>query len=170
MSVIIHKKLFIYCIIVTLFITFSFLTCRVCAQDIQEGGRTEITDIKVENNKAVSTNTILSKIKSRTGNPFLQKLVNEDIKVYNPHKDGIVYDSQAVKQKYGIGPEHIVDMLALSGDASDNIPGVPGVGQKTAVKLLTEYGSLDNILTASDRIKGKLGENLRENSNQAADA
>jgi DNA polymerase-1 len=55
----------------------------------------------------------------------------------------------------------MTDVLALMGDASDNIPGVPGIGEKTAVKLVAQYGSLDAILAAADTIKGKVGENLR---------
>ena len=67
----------------------------------------------------------------------------------------------AVQEKYHITPSQVVDMKALSGDASDNIPGIAGVGEKTAVKLLSEYGTLDGIYAAADGIGGKLGEKIR---------
>ena len=68
---------------------------------------------------------------------------------------------------YGIKLEQFIDLKALMGDQSDNIPGIPGVGEKTAVKLLNEYGSLDNIIEKRFEIKGKLGENIQENYEKA---
>jgi len=77
-------------------------------------------------------------------------------------------DSQAVKTKYGIEPETVVDLKGLTGDKSDNIPGVPGVGEKTAVKLLTEFGNVENILDQLDAVSGeKLRENLRKHAELA---
>ncbi|MBP1763346.1 MAG: polymerase [Firmicutes bacterium] len=77
-------------------------------------------------------------------------------------------DSQAVKTKYGIEPETVVDLKGLTGDKSDNIPGVPGVGEKTAVKLLTEFGTVENILDQIDAVSGeKLRENLRKHAELA---
>lgn len=73
----------------------------------------------------------------------------------------------AVFEKYGITPAQVVDMKALMGDASDNIPGVAGVGEKTAKKLLTEYGTLDALYAAVDSIKGKAGDRLREGRDSA---
>ena len=70
-------------------------------------------------------------------------------------------------EKYGISHELMIDLKALMGDASDNIPGVPGVGEKTAVKLLQTYGTLDKILENKEDIKGKLGERIRENEDKA---
>ena len=64
-------------------------------------------------------------------------------------------------------PEQMRDVLALMGDASDNIPGVPGIGEKTAVKLIAQYGSLENLLAHADEIKGKVGENLRAHKEDA---
>ena len=72
-------------------------------------------------------------------------------------------DIPGVEKKFGIGPELIVDYLALMGDKADNIPGVPGVGPKTAVKWLLEYGSMEGIIENADAIGGKIGERLREN-------
>jgi len=71
-------------------------------------------------------------------------------------------DAAAVKAKFGVGPELIVDYLALVGDTTDNIPGVKGVGAKTAAKWLDQYGSLDALIQHADEIKGKAGESLRE--------
>jgi len=77
-------------------------------------------------------------------------------------------DSQAVKTKYGIEPELVVDLKGLTGDKSDNIPGVPGIGEKTAVKLLSEFGTVENILDQLDAVTGdKLRENLRKHAELA---
>ena len=70
-----------------------------------------------------------------------------------------IYDEEDIRKKYGVGPEKIVDVLALKGDASDNIPGVPGIGEKTALALIKEFGSLKNILNNPDKISKK---SLRE--------
>src|SRR5690554_5932019 len=71
-------------------------------------------------------------------------------------------DEAKIKAKFGVGPKLIVDYLALVGDSSDNIPGVKGVGAKTAAKWLEQYGSLDALIEHADEIKGKAGERLRE--------
>ena len=81
--------------------------------------------------------------------------------------DVIVYDPSGVYDKWGVTPQQVPDFLGLMGDTSDNIPGVPGVGPKTATKLIQEYGSLDEVLAHAEGIKGKLGENLRNNKDQA---
>ena len=70
-------------------------------------------------------------------------------------------DREGVIAKYGVPPELIIDYLALMGDTSDNIPGVPKVGPKTAAKWLNQYGSLDELVARADEVKGKVGENLR---------
>lgn len=72
------------------------------------------------------------------------------------------YTPEAFKERYGIEVSQFVDLKALMGDKSDNLPGVTGVGEKKGVKLLQDYGSLDGILAHKDEIKGKLGENIRE--------
>jgi DNA polymerase-1 len=77
-------------------------------------------------------------------------------------------DSLGVKEKFGVPPEKMVDYLALVGDASDNIPGIPGVGPRTAAKWLNEYGSLEAIIAHAGEIKGKAGENLRAHLTQLA--
>jgi len=78
-----------------------------------------------------------------------------------------VYDPAKVKERYGISPEHIVDMKGLVGDKSDNIPGVPGIGEKTAAKLIQDFGTVENILMNTEKLKGKLRESLEIYSEQA---
>jgi DNA polymerase-1 len=78
------------------------------------------------------------------------------------------YTPQHIQEKYGLSAEQIIDMKGLMGDASDNIPGVPGVGEKTAIKLLKEYGTLENLLQSIDKVSGKkLQEKLEEFKGQA---
>ena len=100
-----------------------------------------------------------------SGDKDLAQLVDERVKLLDTMKQ-VTYDPAGVREKYGVTPEQIVDWLALMGDTSDNIPGVPGVGPKTAVKWLDEHGTLDALLAAKDSIKGKIGERLREFADQ----
>ncbi|EYE89212.1 DNA polymerase I [Fervidicella metallireducens AeB] len=79
-----------------------------------------------------------------------------------------LYDIQQIKDKYGLTPEGIIDLKGLMGDASDNIPGVPGVGEKTAIKLLLEYKTLENVFENLDKVSGKkLKENLEKHRDDA---
>lgn len=75
----------------------------------------------------------------------------------------VTTDIPGVLDKYQIRPDQIIDYLALMGDSSDNIPGVPKVGPKTAVKWLQEYENIDGVIENANEIKGKVGENLRNN-------
>ena len=100
-----------------------------------------------------------------TGDKDLAQLVNERVTLVNTMTDSVL-DRDAVKQKFDVWPEQIIDYLALVGDTSDNIPGVPKVGAKTAAKWLNEYGSADGIVEHADDIKGKVGESLRDNVEQ----
>lgn len=95
-----------------------------------------------------------------TSDKDMAQLVNEHIFLVDTMKDSRL-DTQGVVEKFGVSPAQIIDYLALMGDTSDNIPGVPKVGPKTAVKWLQEYGSLQNIMAHADAIAGKVGENLR---------
>jgi DNA polymerase I len=99
------------------------------------------------------------------------QLVSENIYMYKPAKSGesaIIWGVQEVCERYGIErPEQLIDILGLMGDASDNIPGVPGVGEKTAIKLISEYGSVENLLEKTSELKGKLKDNLEEFKGQA---
>ncbi|MBI5699588.1 DNA polymerase I [Candidatus Saganbacteria bacterium] len=84
------------------------------------------------------------------------QLVNKQIKVLTLRKgisDTVLYDEKAVKERYGLDPDQLIDFKALKGDASDNIPGVPGIGEKTATELLKEYKTLDNLLEHTGDIK-----------------
>jgi len=97
------------------------------------------------------------------------QLVSERIFIYRP-KYGGGYEKlgiEGVEEKWGLKfPEQVIDLLGLMGDSSDNIPGCPGVGEKTAVKLLEEFGSIDNLLKSTDKLKGALKTKVEENSEQ----
>lgn len=95
-----------------------------------------------------------------TSDKDMAQLVNDHVTLINT-MSGVKMDPNGVKQKFGVFPNQIVDYLALVGDASDNIPGVPGVGPKTASKWLTEYAALENLQSHAAEIKGKVGEKLR---------
>ncbi len=97
-----------------------------------------------------------------TGDKDMAQLVNEHVKLEDSFKDRVM-DIQGVYDKFGVWPNQIVDYLTLMGDASDGIMGVPGVGAKTAAKLLNEYQCLGGILENVDKIKGKVGQNIKDN-------
>ncbi|MFC1942368.1 DNA polymerase I [Chloroflexota bacterium] len=104
-----------------------------------------------------------------TGDADTMQLVSPRVKVLSPKpgktfSDTILYDEEAVRQKYGVGPEHIVDLKGLEGDASDNIPGVPGVGKKTAVKLIQQFGAIEEIYSHINEVTPpRIQEILRQN-------
>jgi len=77
-----------------------------------------------------------------TGDKDFYQLVNDKVKILHP-KDFSIMDSQAVEEKFGVPPDKVIDTLALMGDTSDNIPGVPGIGPKTAISLIKEFGSFE---------------------------
>ena len=96
-----------------------------------------------------------------TGDKDLAQIVDQNIHLINTMSN-VRLDPDGVKDKFGVPPGRIIDYLTLVGDSVDNIPGVPKVGPKTAVKWLNEFGDLDQIVNNADKIKGKVGENLRE--------
>jgi len=100
-----------------------------------------------------------------TGDKDLAQLVNDHVTLINT-MSYYVMDEAGVRAKFDVPPAAIIDYLALMGDTSDNIPGVPKVGPKTAAKWLNQYGSLDNLVVHADEIKGKVGESLREHLDQ----
>ena len=100
-----------------------------------------------------------------TGDKDMAQLVNEKVVLFDSMKN-VTADVAGIIQKYEVRPDQIIDCLALMGDSSDNIPGVPSVGPKTAVKWLKEYESIEGIITSQDKIKGKVGEKLRDNIGQ----
>ena len=100
-----------------------------------------------------------------TGDKDMAQLVNRNISLINTMNNQRL-DRDGVKLKFGVYPEQIIDYLTLIGDKSDNVPGIPGVGAKTASKWLNEYNSLEKIVEKSNLINGKIGEKFRANINQ----
>ena len=100
-----------------------------------------------------------------TGDKDIAQLVNPHVTLINTMTN-LVLDEAGVLEKFDVPPSAIIDYLALMGDSSDNIPGVPKVGPKTAVKWLKQYETLDNLIAHADEIKGKVGESLRDNLGQ----
>ncbi|WP_343598935.1 DNA polymerase I [Mycobacterium sp.] len=99
-----------------------------------------------------------------TGDRDALQLVSDDVTVLYPRKgvsDLTRFTPQAVVEKYGLTPKQYPDFAALRGDPSDNLPGIPGVGEKTASKWITEYGSLETLVDRVDTVKGKVGDALR---------
>ncbi len=98
-----------------------------------------------------------------TGDRDALQLVTDSVHVVSTRKgitDIVVYDPPGVFERYGVTPAQVTDYLGLKGDTSDNIPGVPGVGEKTAARLIAEHATLDAVLAAAPEMRGKLGENL----------
>ncbi|MEE9358068.1 MAG: 5'-3' exonuclease H3TH domain-containing protein, partial [Sedimenticolaceae bacterium] len=108
----------------------------------------------------LNMNTLIS-----TGDKDLAQLVDGQVALINTMNNQLM-DPAGVVEKFGVTSEQIIDYLALVGDASDNIPGVPKCGPKTAAKWLGQYGSVDQLVAHADEIKGKVGEYLRENLEQ----
>jgi DNA polymerase-1 len=104
-----------------------------------------------------------------TGDKDMLQLLNDRVKVFDPSKgdNGLWYTDVEVKERFGVGPDHVVDALALIGDAADNVPGVRGIGDKTAKKLLEKYGNLENLYKYIHDQKGKQKERLIEDKEQA---
>ncbi len=101
-----------------------------------------------------------------TGDKDLMQIVTDNIRLLDTMKEkesGL----REVAERFGVEPGRVIDVLGLAGDTSDNIPGVPGIGEKTAIKLIQEFGSLDGVLNRSGEVKGKMGEKLREFAQQA---
>jgi DNA polymerase I len=96
----------------------------------------------------------------------MSQLVNENITILDD-KNKVFKNSEVVKNEFGVEPSNIVDLLGLSGDVSDGIPGVPGIGGKTAVKLITEFGSVEKILENLDKVKGANQKKLTDNKELA---
>ena len=102
-----------------------------------------------------------------SGDKDLMQLVNENVTMIDSMKDK-TYDMAAVKERFGVGPDKVVEILGLMGDMSDNIPGVPGVGPKTAQRLIEEYGTLENVLHNAENLRNfKLRETMRTYADQA---
>tara|TARA_B100001248_G_scaffold56294_1_gene37426 strand:- start:4374 stop:7091 length:2718 start_codon:yes stop_codon:yes gene_type:complete len=107
----------------------------------------------------------IPEVKIFSGDKDFAQLVNDKVTIINPITLEIM-DIKGVKKKFGVVPENIIDYLALVGDKSDNIPGVPGVGGKTASKLINQYGNTEKIIKQKDLIPGKVGEAIKLNPDQ----
>lgn len=102
-----------------------------------------------------------------SGDKDLMQLVNDCVTMVDTMKDK-TYDAAAVKEKFGVGPDKVVEILGLMGDTSDNIPGVPGIGPKTARRLIEEYGSVDAVIENAEKLHNvKLRESFRQHAEQA---
>ncbi|MFZ3209485.1 MAG: DNA polymerase I [Geobacteraceae bacterium] len=101
-----------------------------------------------------------------TGDKDLMQVVTGRVTLLDTMKDKAT-GIREVEERFGVPPELVIDILGLAGDTSDNIPGVPGIGEKTAIKLIQEFGSLDRLLERTGEVKGKTGERVREFAEQA---
>ena len=100
------------------------------------------------------------KVLISTGDKDMAQLVDDDISLINTMNESRM-NAQGVQEKFGVEPSQIIDYLALMGDKSDNIPGVPGVGPKTAVKWLNQYHTMQGVIEHAAEVKGKIGDKLR---------
>jgi len=104
-----------------------------------------------------------------TGDKDALQVVDDNIKVYSVHKEGMVYDREAIEERFsGLGPQSITDFMALAGDATDNIPGVHGIGEKTAIDLIKEFRDLDNLYKNLDKIKSESKRKMLANEKENA--
>ncbi|WP_028548053.1 DNA polymerase I [Paenibacillus sp. UNC451MF] len=105
-----------------------------------------------------------------TGDKDMLQLASERVTIALTRK-GIseveLYDNNEIKEKYGLTPKQIIDLKGLMGDASDNIPGIPGVGEKTALKLLHEYETVEGVLANTEQLKGKMKEKVEQHADDA---
>jgi len=107
------------------------------------------------------------KVKIISSDKDLMQLVDDNINMFDPMKN-IIVDAKGVVEKFGVPPEKVIDVQSLAGDATDNIPGVPGIGIKTAALLINEYGSLEELLERAEEIKQpKRRESLIEHAEMA---
>ncbi|MBQ7684885.1 MAG: DNA polymerase I, partial [Bacteroidaceae bacterium] len=124
---------------------------------VQESGSSGVQE------SGSSDNTLTPSVYMLTPDKDYGQLVGGNVFIYRPRHGGgyEVMDEKAVCEKYGIErTEQVIDLLALMGDSADNFPGCPGVGEKTAVKLITQFGTVENLLQHTDQIKGKLREKV----------
>jgi DNA polymerase-1 len=98
-----------------------------------------------------------------SGDKDMMQLVSAQVKVLNPQKDNLILDPAKVEEVLGVPPDKVVDVMALRGDAVDNIPGAPGIGDVGSVKLIKRFGSVEAVLDSFAEIGGKVGESLRQN-------
>jgi len=102
-----------------------------------------------------------------SGDKDMMQLVTPHVKILNPQKDNLILDPAKVTETLGVPPEKVVDVMALRGDSVDNIPGVPGIGDKGSVKLILQFGSVEAVLDHAAEVGGKIGESLQLNRGAA---
>jgi len=101
-----------------------------------------------------------------TGDKDFLQLVTPKIRVYDTMKEKVFGEAE-VKERFGVEPARVIEVMALMGDASDNVPGIPGIGPKTAVKLISKYHDVEGVIRQAGSIPGKMGEKIRENAELA---
>jgi DNA polymerase-1 len=104
-----------------------------------------------------------------TGDKDFMQLISPRVKLYNVFKQDaavVIEDEKSVREKFGTDPEHVIDVLAIMGDASDNVPGVKGIGEKGAAKLIQQFGSVAGVLEHLDEVKGKAREYIERDREQ----
>jgi len=102
-----------------------------------------------------------------SGDKDMMQLVTPQVRILNPQKDNLILDPAKVTETLGVPPEKVVDVMALRGDSVDNIPGVPGIGDKGSVKLILQFGSVEAVLDHAAEVGGKIGESLQLNRGAA---
>ncbi len=111
--------------------------------------------------------TLGTKVYLCTSDKDLAQLVNDHVFLLNTHKENLLLDKVKVEEVYGVRPDQIIDLLSITGDSSDNIPGLPGFGPKTAVALLKEFGTLDAILQNPEKVAGKKKDTIIQEGHKA---
>ena len=106
------------------------------------------------------------KVVVASGDKDLMQLVSSNVMILDEMKE-LRIGPDEVRERFGVAPDRVVDVLALAGDSSDNVPGVPGVGPKTAKKLIAEYGSLDRVIENADKVQGAMGKRIKEGEESA---
>src|SRR6202040_3657000 len=96
----------------------------------------------------------------------MMQLVNDDVVILNPTKDNLILDRAGVESTLGVPPERVIDVMALRGDAIDNIPGAPGIGDKGSVELIQQFGSVEAALDRASEVKGKRYRESLENNRE----
>jgi len=135
----------------------SAMHIRICEMEGYEADDLLGTAARIANERGMNALIL-------TGDRDSLQLVSEHTQVILTRKgitESLLLDADGVLSEYGFTPAQVPDMKGLMGDSSDNIPGIPGVGEKTALKLISQYGTLDEVLAHADEVKGKLGEKLR---------
>ena len=102
-----------------------------------------------------------------SGDKDMMQLVTPRVKILNPQKDNLILDPAKVLEVLGVPPEKVIDVMALRGDSVDNVPGVPGIGDKGSVKLILQFGSVEAVLDRAAEVGGKIGESLQLNRDAA---